>query len=46
MMAIGIWSGWNKNEIARRGRGEPGTVVVVLDGVMVIWSGLREFERI
>ena len=39
-MTIRIWSGWNKNEVARRGRGGPGTRVVVLDEVIVIWSGL------
>ena len=36
MIAIRILSGWDKNEVARRGHGGPGTVVVVQDGVMVI----------
>ena len=40
MIAIRIWSGGDKNEVARRGRGEPETAVVVLNGVMVIWSSL------
>ena len=44
MMAITIWSGWDKNEVAREGRSEPGTAVVVLDGVMVIWSSLGGFD--
>ena len=44
MMTIRIWSAWDKNEVARRGRGEPGTVMVVLDGVMVIWSGFGGFD--
>ena len=44
MIAIRIWSGWDKNEVAKRGHSGPGTVVVVLDGVMVIWSSLRGFD--
>ena len=44
MIAIRIWSGWDKNEVARRCRGEPGTAVVVLNGVMVIWSSLGGFD--
>ena len=44
MMTIRIWSGWDKNEVAKRGPGEPGTAVVVLDGVMVIWSSLGGFD--
>ena len=44
MVTIRIWSGWNKNEVARRGRGGSGTVVVVLNRVMVIWSGLEGFD--
>ena len=44
MMAIRIWSGWDNNEVARGGRSEPGTAVVVLDGVMVIWSSLGGFD--
>ena len=44
MIAIRIWSGWDEKEVARRGHGGPGTVVVVLNGVMVIWNGLGGFD--
>ena len=30
-MAIMVWSGWDKNNVARRGRGGPGTVLLVLE---------------
>ena len=30
-MAMMIWGGWDENEITRRGRGGPGTVMFVLE---------------
>ena len=31
VMAMMIWSGWDKNEVTRRGRGRPVTVLLVLE---------------
>ena len=44
VMAMMIWSGWDKNEVTRRGRGGPGTVLLVLEYVLVMWSGLGGFD--
>jgi hypothetical protein len=30
-MAMMIWSGWDKDEVIKRGHGSPGTVMLVLE---------------
>ena len=43
-MAMIVWSSWDKNEVAMRGRSGPGTVMLALEYVLVIWSGIGGFS--
>ena len=41
MIALVVWSGWdNKFRLARKGRGWLGTVLVVMENILVVLSGL------
>ena len=39
-----VMSGWDKNDVARKGRCRSEIVLLVLEQVLVIWSGLGGFE--
>ena len=41
-----VMSGWDKNDVTRKGRGRSEIVMLVLEQVLVIWSGLGGFEMV
>ena len=44
VMTMMIWCGWDENEVARRCHSGPGTMLLVMEYVLVIWSGLGGFD--
>ena len=43
-MALMILNDWDKYGVARKVRGWFGKVLVVLENVLVVWSGLGDFD--
>ena len=44
VMALIALNGWDKYKVTRKVLGWLGTALTVLENVLVIWSGLREFD--
>ena len=43
-MALTALNGWDKYKVARKVLGSLVTVLAVLENVLVVWSGRRDFE--
>ena len=43
-MALMVLNKWDKYKVVRKVIGWLGTALVVLENVLVVWSGLRDFD--